>query len=496
MSRASLGQQTLPNVRLCKIDPYELIPLKDSIQPLNLTQIGNRMPLQASKLMSIILSALLALSGHLQPSLAEEVLSLTVTPTQGDVVEFGHLTRMRFEIQNNSPRVVIVQHVESLMPGNEALVLSNRVYGSVRKQKDRDAYFLSSMSQSESKLCFHGGMLLPGEKLLASSRYRPVSKQDTFKITYYVATDPYNRTAESTLPLKVYVKDLKETKAAFRAELIKTSEEVKQVKATTEIKQIKEAKEAKQAPWLTGRPIYEIDKLVVRLDPTYYTHVHDSEPIGDLYIPFTKSRWDKITNRRQSIGSLGPNKYPRAVLIPDLPDKSQVFMSTVDLHYEGSPFLHHEAMHAAIRISGKDRRELTLAFSSFFDSYVVFEERCSWLLTSKQQENKGDLLTVFPISILVDLDLSKGVSIKVGEKQEYSNMQNRKPHRLFWEQYPVRYGDGMYTDGEFIGLSQKTILSFLKHAHAKRKALRTYNYFFRSCYYVLADMNEKPTEVQ
>lgn len=447
------------------------------------------MPLRDPKFISLIV--LLALTGQLQPSLAGEALSLTVTPTQGDVVEFGKLARMKIEIENNSPRVVVVQRVESSLPGNETLVLSNRVYGSVRKWKDKDAYFLSGLSQSESKLCFHGGMLLPGEKLLALSRYRPVSKQDTFKIGYYMATAPYTRAAESTLPLKIYVKASKETKAAFSANVIKTSEEAKEVKGRTEIKQTEEDKGAKQAPWPTVRNIYETDKLAVRLDVEYYMHVHDAELLGDLYIPFTKSRWDKITNQPQSIGSLGPDKYPRAVLIPDLPDKPQVFISTIDLHYEGSPFLHHEAMHAAMRISGKDRRELTLAFSSFFAGYVVFEEHCSWLLTSKQQENKGDLLSLFPVSILVDLDLSKGVKIKVGEKQGCISPKKRKSHRLFWEQYPVRYGDGRYTHGEFIGLNQKTIFGFLKQAHTKRKALRTYNYYFRSRYYVLTDATEK-----
>ena len=74
--------------------------------------------------------------------------------------------------------------------------------------------------------------------------------------------------------------------------------------------------------------------------------------------------------------------------------------------------------------------------------------------------------------------------------------KERPAGRKFWDRYPVYYGDGMYTDGEFLHVSKKELKDFLLDVRQHKAGLQTVNYFFDSRYYELAmqvTANEKPS---
>lgn len=151
-------------------------------------------------------------------------------------------------------------------------------------------------------------------------------------------------------------------------------------------------------------------------------------------------------------------------------------------------------MSVASRISTKKDNELKLAFCSALDGYVVFENDCSWVLASRDQVEKGDLLGLFPPILLRDIDSSEYVRVRIGDKQEGLGPDAKESSRKFWNSYPVYYGDGMYTRGEFLHLNRDSIDDFLRQAYAEGQALKTRTYYFRARYYVLADPREVPAQ--
>ncbi|MDQ7778877.1 MAG: hypothetical protein RDV41_04105, partial [Planctomycetota bacterium] len=83
------------------------------------------------------------------------------------------------------------------------------------------------------------------------------------------------------------------------------------------------------------------------------------------------------------------------------------------------------------------------------------------------------------------------IRVRVGEKQEGMGEEVKEANWKLWDTYPVSYGDGMYTRGEFITLDQGNILQFLEKAGEKGGRLTVTFYFFKSRYYELVLPDEK-----
>ena len=92
-----------------------------------------------------------------------------------------------------------------------------------------------------------------------------------------------------------------------------------------------------------------------------------------------------------------------------------------------------------------------------------------------------------PISLYKEWDEGKTVEFKVGEKQEGMGPNRKSASWKFLDQYPVIFGDGMYTHGEFVKVSPDDAPEFWKRIHGKF-AIKKINYFFDKHYYDLESM--------
>lgn len=92
-----------------------------------------------------------------------------------------------------------------------------------------------------------------------------------------------------------------------------------------------------------------------------------------------------------------------------------------------------------------------------------------------------------PYSLYKDWDSGKEVEFRVGENQEGFGPDERPAGWKFLDEYPVYYGDGMYTHGEFVIISKHQASAFMKKI-AERFSIRRTDYFFKSHYYDLEPM--------
>ena len=94
------------------------------------------------------------------------------------------------------------------------------------------------------------------------------------------------------------------------------------------------------------------------------------------------------------------------------------------------------------------------------------------------------------------MSTSEGVSKSVSAMSRREDAQPEQPAGWkFWNRYPVYYGDGMYTDGEFLHISKKELKDFLLDARQHKARFGIHYYFFDARYYVLAikaTPDEKP----
>jgi hypothetical protein len=92
-----------------------------------------------------------------------------------------------------------------------------------------------------------------------------------------------------------------------------------------------------------------------------------------------------------------------------------------------------------------------------------------------------------PFSLYKEWDEGKTVEFKVGDKQEGTSPNRTPAGWKFLDQYPVIFGDGMYTHGEFVKVSSVDAPEFWKRIHGKF-AIKKINYFFDDHYYDLESM--------
>jgi hypothetical protein len=92
-----------------------------------------------------------------------------------------------------------------------------------------------------------------------------------------------------------------------------------------------------------------------------------------------------------------------------------------------------------------------------------------------------------PFSLYKEWDEDKTVEFKVGDKQEGTGPNRKSAGWKFLDQYPVFFGDGKYTHGEFVKVSSADAPEFWKRIHGKF-AIKRINYFFDDHYYDLESM--------
>jgi hypothetical protein len=92
-----------------------------------------------------------------------------------------------------------------------------------------------------------------------------------------------------------------------------------------------------------------------------------------------------------------------------------------------------------------------------------------------------------PPSLCKDWDSGRSVKFRVGEKQEGNGPDPVSAGWKFLEEYPVSYGDGMYTHGEFVEIRPEQSKSFIQKIRWKYHINRVF-YFFSEHYFDLEPM--------
>jgi len=271
--------------------------------------------------------------------------------------------------------------------------------------------------------------LLAGQQLSVVSEYRPLGLVEKFAIKYYSSRRAYDGTAESLRPFDVYVRDTKEA----------------------------------------------------------------------VYYPYVGNNWLNVYTKTRQVSPVGPDVSKRAVLIPSLSQKAQsstmgtdrqkpraeTIVASVKIQYDGHCFPLGAALKTATRIIGLRGHDKRLAYCQTVAGYVVYENGCAWLLKDQKQQKRGELLPAFPSVMLKKIDWGGSVTVRIGDKQKGFGPEEHPANWNFWDRYPVFYGDGMYTRGEFIIINNDNLLEFLRKVREKGGKIKERPYFFRSMYFVL-----------
>ena len=362
---------------------------------------------------------------------AQAVLSLTLAPAKGLQFTFGTVAEAIFTVKNLSDKAVNVGWIVPVTNrAEETIALSGRVYGDVTKDDDADRYRFHDMNQQESRMAFHVGFLLPGQEVAVRATYRPLFATEQFLIQYFEAAQKYDGTAASLAPLKPYIpRDLRADEEA-------------------------------------------------------------SQPAA--YVPFDAQRWLAVCKANPTVSPPGPDAPERAVLLPGLGERArfewwpaQEVAVAMPLAIEGKAFPGEKALAAAAKITGAPPHDLDIAYSAALGGYAVTHGAKCWLLTSATQAEPGSPLLPVPPELLKDVDLREDVRVQVGQKQEGFGSV-RPSGRKLWDKYAIEYGDGMYTQGEFIRIDKGNLREFLRAVQARNGRLGVLAYYFRSRYFTLS----------
>lgn len=351
-----------------------------------------------------------------------QVLSLSLSPGAQDKLEFGQIQEVSLTLGNLSKRAIVALSIEAQENrAEDPIVLASTVYGSVYRLEDDDAYRYNGLAQQATELPFYAGLLLPGQEVSVACTYRPVSKTERFAVRYVSAEAEYDGSAESLRPLVVYVSDKEMAEVGLKG----------------------------------------------------------------TYRPFVEREWLDVCRMIGGTGEVGPGISPRAVLIPGLDARPDVQIIEAPTRVRAGGFRLEKARTTAARIMRAEPADLTLGYSAALGGYVVLEGDESWLLRRARQASRGERLPALPLGMLRDLDETGAVRVRVGDKQEGMGPERRDAGWKLWDVYPVFYGDGMYTRGEFIEIDGGSLSSFLGQVREKRGSIAQQTYYFRSRYFVL-----------
>lgn len=344
---------------------------------------------------------------------------------------FGERNPYWFTLVNLSDRAVVVTGIRaSGSPNNETIALTGDIYGKIEKSSTRDAYEHQPFVQQSSKILLYAGLLLPHQRMVVQARYRPLVADERFIVSYLAAAQPYTGKIDSLAPLKIYSRGLR-----------------------------------------------------------------DKKGVGGYhrFTPFTEKTW----RSNSASPATGPDLfggYPdhgRSVIIAGSPVEET---ETIQCHLKFSdpqPSLPLPAARKlAAKISGFAEDELQFAYSHLLGGWLVDEGETRWLLSTSKQQERGQQYPVFSPELLNDIDdivaTRQGqILIRVGDKQQDSGPVLKQTGNKLWDTYPIYYGDGMYTRGEFIHLQPAQLRAFLLKLQEKDRRLQVHPYFFQLRYYGL-----------
>ncbi len=213
-------------------------------------------------------------------------------------------------------------------------------------------------------------------------------------------------------------------------------------------------------------------------------------PTGDhRYRHFTEKDWLRIYETAPEIEQVYPDVSRRGVLIPELEEKLNTVVERiivpVEIELEEKIFPVELARQVAVKITGEEIEKISIFYSSIFEGYVIQEKDYSWILKNPNQEKRNELWPLFSPTMIKDIESGGHVRIKVGDKQVKSALVGNGAGWKLWESYPVFYGDGRYTRGEFIRISKADLLRFLRQVYKRGGIIKEEGYFIRSRYFVL-----------
>jgi hypothetical protein len=363
--------------------------------------------------------------------------TLDVQPVKAGGFPFGEFSEVAFTVKNVSDRYIVILSIQPLRnPGVEVISLAGAVYGSVWKDSQADVYHRNPLSQHPTEKPFYDGLLVPGDSISIHYTYRPVARNDQFRVSYVnLDRDPSD---DKPCPLP---------------------------------------------------PIY-----IPKADP--------ARPMG-IYEPFDRTAWDLLNRDQKPIRGISSSCSYRAVLIPGLKSvqTSQTpvsqteqwyrpvlsFTKEVPISYTKPAFVLEDALDAAKRILQRDGdRDYEVVYCRSLGGYLVAEATCSWILRNPKQNETGARLAAVPPALAAEIDQHGEIRVRIGDKQEGLGPEDRQAGWKFWDRYPVIYGDGMYTRGEFITIEKTQLLEFLTTLSQKKLRLKRHPYFFGSAYYELA----------
>ena len=363
----------------------------------------------------------------------KKLISATLLPKDSKQFKFGQLTESLLTLKNLTDNAMVITQVYIGSDGN-SVTLSNSVYGSIDKSDESDIYSYHPLAQHATQLPFYVGFLLPNQEVSVSYVHRALTENESLKIEYVLSYAKYDGTPNSLKPFNVYL-----------------------------------------------------------------SSKNDNQMVTEFHL-FNENKWLDICHSMPNTHLPGPDAPLRAVIIPGLrysdepsspPDENEAELKTqnsligIGIEDRDKIFPIESARKIAYAISGTNNNIKSIGYSIILGGYVVSEKDLSWLLQSDKQKERGALLPIFPLSLLEDMDKGNYVKIKIGDKQEGLGPEEHKANRNFWDTYQVFYGDGMYTQGEFIHINKTELFNFLKKVKGKDMAITQHKYFFRSRYYVL-----------
>jgi hypothetical protein len=215
-----------------------------------------------------------------------------------------------------------------------------------------------------------------------------------------------------------------------------------------------------------------------------YIPSEDVSPSGmtRTFKPFEEKAWLETSGTSTEAGR---GLCVRAAIIPDTGADPIEQIVECAIQFGSKGFLLEDAKSAVGRISGPAAKDARIVYSNAMGGYVIFEENLVWLLAKTGQAERGAALPQIPATLLRDADTLGAVQVCVGEKQEGFGPNGKDAGRKFWDTYPVRYGDGMYMQGEFITVQAADLAKFLGKVRESKGRLTQCNYYFDSRYFVL-----------
>ncbi len=384
--------------------------------------------------------------------------TLDVKPVDSVSFVFGEFQKVAFTLKNVSDWRIVVTSIQPVVNwGEEAISLFGAVYGKIDRDSEKDLYIYNMLSQRRTKQTFYEGLLLPGESVTIHHVYRPVAQKEQFRVSYCVLDKTTSNDRQATTPLAIYIPNVNTNKQRRPA---------------------------------TSRMSFKVNTNRWSMSSLYY-------------YPFDIKRWKALNQVGKPITRIGTDCSYRAVLIPDLHDFRKIVLSdpkktgwsrsvqsytkVIPISCDSDFITFETALKTVGRIiPGKRFRECKVIYCRSLSGYLVSEVGYSWILTNPNQTNVGTLLPgkLHPL-LAKEIDVKGSIRVKVGDKQVGFGSDVEKADWKFWDHYPVIYGDGMYTQGEFIEITQEQLLDFLRAAYQKGFVLNRRPYYFDSAYYVL-----------